>query len=92
MKIDLVLNQINHFNQIKATRELTGVTPLIKALDSVGGWPLASTSGSFDEKHYDWRESFPAMIAEFGYNPVFSMGVSPDANDTKVNRFNVNSI
>ena len=76
-------------NLFEVTRESLGVSPLKTALNVLGVWPIVSKSGSFDEKAYDWKESLATVIAHFGYNPIFTFDVTPDANDTKVNRFTV---
>ena len=83
---------LDHYYLNSATRESVGVTPLLSTLNLICGWPIISKSGSFDEKGYDWKLSFVDMIAELAENPVFSVNVGPDANHTKVNRFNVSLV
>ncbi|XP_054152475.1 neprilysin-1-like [Oppia nitens] len=71
------------------TRESRGVSPLINAINVIGGWPLVSPSHGTDS--YDWKQSFSALIAVLGTHPIFGIDVMPDSNDTKVNRFNFDS-
>ncbi|CAG2180737.1 unnamed protein product, partial [Oppiella nova] len=64
----------------EATINARGVSPLITALNSIGGWPLRGQTGLDIGSDYDWKDSFAKVIVNF-------VSIQPDANDTLVNRF-----
>ncbi|XP_054153016.1 neprilysin-1-like isoform X2 [Oppia nitens] len=70
----------------EATINSRGVTPLLDALNSVGGWPIIGQSSVYKNSDYDWTESFAKQMVNFGVAAIYSVSVQPDSNDTLVNR------
>jgi len=71
---------------LTATLESRGVSPLIAALNSVGGWPIIGNASGFKDSSYDWRDALAKIIGQLGFSFIYSISVGPDANDTLVNR------
>ncbi|CAG2177165.1 unnamed protein product, partial [Oppiella nova] len=69
------------------TRNARGMTPLIEALKSVGGWPIMGQSDGYNDSEFDWKDAFVKHVIKSDSSPVFALTVGVDANDTLVNRF-----
>jgi hypothetical protein len=69
-----------------ATRESRGVSPLLAAINSVGGWPILGTTSNYDLLTYNWKDSLAKIYGYLGLSIIYSISVQPDANDTLVNR------
>ena len=70
------------------TREAIGVAPVKDYMQSlIGDWPLLSAN--YNDSKFDWKQALPKMVAKVGLSPIFNIDLDVDANDTKVNRFNV---
>ncbi len=68
--------------------ELKGITPLINAINLVGGLPISDQSVYVDST-YDWRNALAKIVAYLGKSYLFYLHVLPDLNDSMVNRMAV---
>ena len=75
-----------------ATLESRGISPLITALNSVGGWPIIGDNSVYKDSTYDWKDSFVKIYLQLSGSPIFSISVGPDAKQALVNKLNVSII
>ena len=71
------------------TRNARGVTPLIEALKSVGGWPIMGQSGGYNDSEFDWKDAFVKHVITSKSSPVFVLSVLNDAKNNVVKRLHV---
>ncbi|CAG2164051.1 unnamed protein product, partial [Oppiella nova] len=86
-KLQLIIRELLSQNRSTKTRNARGMTPLIEALKSVGGWPIMGQSGGYNDSEFDWKDAFVKHVIKSESSPVFALSVLADANDTLVNRF-----
>jgi hypothetical protein len=71
---------------LTGTRESRGVSPLLAAINSVGGWPILENASNYNLLTYNWKDSLAKIYGYLGLSIIYSISVQPDANDTLVNR------
>ncbi len=71
---------------LTATRESRGISPLLAAINSVGGWPILGSESNYKLLTYNWKDSLVKIYGYLGLSIIYSISVQPDANDTLVNR------
>ena len=67
------------------TRNAIGITPLIEALNLLGGWPVLGQSGVYSDTNFNWTTLFIKHLTKYGSSPLFSLKVAKDFNDTSRN-------
>jgi hypothetical protein len=76
---------LKEFNFLKTENlKSRGISPLIAAHNSMGGWLLIGSALVQNDSDYDWREALAKIIRHFGYSFIFSISVQLDFNESTV--------